>query len=219
MCYTEFGAADERSEKVWYTGLVAAQISTAVRFPKVVYDTFAYRHPFGTSVSHTVQVCYTEFGAADERSEKVWYTGWITIQILTAVRFPKVVYDTFAYRHPFGTSVSHTVQVCYTEVGAADERSEKVRYTGWITIQISTAVRFPSVVYDTFAYRHPFGTSVSHTVQVCYTEVGAADERSEKVWYTGWITIQISTAVRFPKVVYDTFAYRHPFGNSVSHSV
>ena len=55
--------------------------------------------------------CYTEFGAADERSEKVWYTGWITIQILTAVRFPKVVYDTFAYRHPFGTSVSHTVQV------------------------------------------------------------------------------------------------------------
>ena len=41
-------------------------------------------------------------------------------------------------------------------------------------------------MYDTFAYRRPFGYSVSHTVQVCYTEVGIADERSENVWYTGF---------------------------------
>ena len=53
-------------------------------------------------------------------------------------------------------------------------------------------LRCPEIVYDTFAYRHPCGTSVPHTAQVCYTEVGEADERSENVWYTGFCTYPLS---------------------------
>ena len=78
-------------------------------------------------------------------------------------------------------------------------------------------------VYDTFAYRRPFGNSVSHTAQMYYTESGAADERSENVWYTGSVPAHVPIifpvigkffriVIWFPVFVYDTFACGIPSG-------